>query len=58
MCAEMISMGERIQLRTATPAQVESIISYALGHGACLVSVNPVRPSLEDHFFKVMSTEY
>ena len=51
MCEEMIPMGERIQLRAASPQQVESIISYALAHGAGLVSVNPIRPSLEDHFF-------
>jgi len=51
LCEEMIPMGERLQLRAASPQQVESIISYALAHGAGLVSVNPIRPSLEDHFF-------
>ena len=51
LCDEMIPMGERLQLRAASPQQVESIISYALAHGAGLVSVNPIRPSLEDHFF-------
>jgi len=52
LCDEMLPMGERLQLRATSPQQVESIISYALAHGASLVSVNPVRPSLEDHFFK------
>jgi len=51
LCDEMVPMGERLQLRAARPQQVESIISYALAHGAGLVSVNPIRPSLEDHFF-------
>jgi ABC-2 type transport system ATP-binding protein len=51
LCEEMIPMGERLQLRAASPQQVESIIAYALAHGAGLVSVNPIRPSLEDHFF-------
>jgi ABC-2 type transport system ATP-binding protein len=51
LCEEMIPMGERLQLRAASPQQVEAIISYALAHGAGLVSVNPIRPSLEDHFF-------
>ncbi len=51
LCAEMTPMGERVQLRAADPQQVEAIISYALAHGAGLVSVNPIRPSLEDHFF-------
>jgi ABC-2 type transport system ATP-binding protein len=51
LCDEMIPMGERLQLRARSQQQVETIISYALAHGAGLVSVNPVRPSLEDHFF-------
>lgn len=51
LCDEMTPMGERVQLRAGSPQQVESIISYALAHGAGLVSVNPIRPSLEDHFF-------
>ncbi len=51
LCEEMLPMGERLQLRAASPQQVEAIISYALAHGAGLVSVNPIRPSLEDHFF-------
>jgi ABC-2 type transport system ATP-binding protein len=50
MCREMTPMGERLQVRADTPRQVESIISFALAHGAGLVSVNPVRPSLEDYF--------
>ncbi len=52
LCAEMTPMGERVQLRADIPQQVEAIISYAMAHGVGLVSVNPIRPSLEDHFFK------
>jgi ABC-2 type transport system ATP-binding protein len=51
LCDEITPMGERVQLRAANPQQVEAIISYALAHGVGLVSVNPIRPSLEDHFF-------
>ena len=51
LCAELTPMGERLQLRAANPQQVEAIITYALAHGVGLVSVNPIRPSLEDHFF-------
>jgi len=58
LCDGMILMGERLQLSAGSPRQVESIISFALARGAGLVSVNPVRPSLEDHFFsQVMSKE-
>jgi ABC-2 type transport system ATP-binding protein len=51
LCDEMTPLGERVQLRASSPQQVEAIISCALSRGAGLVSVNPVRPSLEDHFF-------
>ena len=57
LCDEMIAMGERLQLRAATPQQVESILSFALANGGGLVSVNPIRPSLEDHFFKQVTGE-
>jgi ABC-2 type transport system ATP-binding protein len=51
MCEEITPMGDRIQLRVKSQRQVESVISYALTKGGSLVSVNPVRPSLEDYFF-------
>ncbi len=51
LCDEMTPMGERLQLRAERPQQVEAVISYAMAHGISLVSVNPVRPSLEDYFF-------
>jgi ABC-2 type transport system ATP-binding protein len=51
LCDELNPMGERVQLRAAGQHQVERILSYALAHGAGLVSVNPIRPSLEEHFF-------
>ena len=54
---ELTTMGERLQVRASSPQQVESIISYALAHGAGLVSVNPIRPSLEDYFFTQVTTE-
>jgi ABC-2 type transport system ATP-binding protein len=50
-CEEITPMGERVQLRVKSQRQVETVISHALGRGASLVSVNPVRPSLEDYFF-------
>jgi ABC-2 type transport system ATP-binding protein len=51
LCDAMTPMGERLQLRAGRPQQVEEIISYAMAHGVGLVSVNPIRPSLEDYFF-------
>jgi ABC-2 type transport system ATP-binding protein len=48
---EMIRLGDRLQLRAACGRQVQAILSLALGHNAELVSVAPIRPSLEDYFF-------
>jgi ABC-2 type transport system ATP-binding protein len=56
ICEEIIPMGDRLQLRANSQQQVESILSYALAQGASLVSVNPVRPSLEDYFFSQVAT--
>lgn len=52
MCDEIMPMGDRVHLRVRKSSQLESIVSYAVEQGAELVSVNPVRPSLEDHFFQ------
>jgi ABC-2 type transport system ATP-binding protein len=52
LCGGMTVMGERLQVRAASAQQVQAILAYALAHGASLVSVNPVRASLEDHFFR------
>jgi ABC-2 type transport system ATP-binding protein len=51
LCDELVPMGDRIQLRAGSLEQVESVIAYARKHSVGLVSVNPVRLSLEDHFF-------
>lgn len=55
LCDEMTCLGDRIRLRAATGRQVESILSAALAHGAELISVTPIRPSLEDYFFAEMT---
>jgi len=48
---ELAPIGDRIHVRAETPKQVQSILAHALGEGAELISVSPVRPSLEDYFF-------
>ncbi len=57
LCEELIPLGDRIQLRASGLRQVESIIAYAMDHRIGLVSVNPVRPSLEDHFFHEVTAD-
>ncbi|MBP1610575.1 MAG: uncharacterized protein H6Q04_2810 [Acidobacteria bacterium] len=52
LCDEAMIMGDRIHLRTATSSQAEAVLAYALSHGARLISVNPIRASLEEYFFQ------
>jgi ABC-2 type transport system ATP-binding protein len=56
MSDQMTAHGDRLCLRAATSAQVESIVKCALANGAVLISVNPIRPSLEDYFFREISS--
>jgi hypothetical protein len=51
ICDEVTSLGDRLHLRVAAPAQVEAAVRLAVGQGAEIVSVNPIRRSLEDYFF-------
>ncbi len=48
---QMATLGERLYLKAANPPQVTAILSCAMAQGAELISVNPIRPSLEDYFF-------
>jgi ABC-2 type transport system ATP-binding protein len=52
LCDEVIDMGDRIHLRAGSQQQLESSLAYAFSHGAKLISVNPIRASLEEYFFR------
>jgi ABC-2 type transport system ATP-binding protein len=52
LCGEAIVMGDRLHLRTATPSQADAVLACVLSHGVKLISVNPVRASLEEYFFQ------
>ncbi len=52
MCGEVTEVGDRVYLRATSPGEVQSVLSYSLGRAAELISVNPIRPSLEEYFFK------
>jgi len=51
-CDEVRSMGDRKQIRVSTSEQMESIISTVFADRMELISVNPIRPSLEEYFFQ------
>jgi len=56
LCDEMIAMGERLQLRAATPNRWNrSFPSPWPTAEACIRQ--SIRPSLEDHFFKQVTGE-
>jgi len=45
-------MTDRVHIRAATSRQAGAIVAQAVSGGAELVSVNPIRASLEEHFFQ------
>ena len=52
MCEEITLMSDRVHLRAATSRQAGAIVSQAVSGGSELVSVNPIRASLEEYFFQ------
>jgi len=56
VCEEAIVVGDRLHLRTARSSQAETALTYAISHGAKLISVNPIRVSLEEYFFQEIGT--
>src|SRR5438552_627781 len=52
MCEEITLMSDRVHIRAATSRQAGAIVSQAVSGGAELVSVNPIRASLEEYFFQ------
>ncbi len=52
MCEEITLMSDRVHIRAATSRQAGAVVSQAVSGGAELVSVNPIRASLEEYFFQ------
>ncbi len=57
LCDELKPIGDRLHLRASSDRQVQSILGQALEHGAQLISVNPVRSSLEDYFYQEVASD-
>ncbi len=49
---EVRSMGDRLHLRISDPARMEKLIAFAFKNNLELISINPIRPSLEEYFFE------
>jgi ABC-2 type transport system ATP-binding protein len=56
LCDEIRPIGERLHLRAGDTSQLEATVSCALGGGAKLISVSPIRASLEQYFFREVTT--
>jgi ABC-2 type transport system ATP-binding protein len=53
---EQEAMGDRLRLRVSTARRVQEVLERALPCGGGLISVNPIRPSLEDHFLREVAS--
>jgi ABC-2 type transport system ATP-binding protein len=54
ICDEIIPMEDRLRIRVRNKERMESMIDFAFRHSLELVSVNPIRRSLEEHFQSVV----
>ena len=43
-------MGDRLHLRVSDPEKMEGLLSFVFSHKLELISLNPIRPSLEEYF--------
>ena len=49
-CDEVRPMGDRLQLRVNDPQKMEGLLSFVFSNKLELISLNPIRPSLEEYF--------
>jgi ABC-2 type transport system ATP-binding protein len=54
ICDEIRSMEDRLHIRVADRERMEALIAFIFRQGLELISVNPIRPSLEEHFQSVV----
>jgi ABC-2 type transport system ATP-binding protein len=53
-CDEVRPMGDRLHLRIGNREQMEGLLAYVYAHKLELISINPIRPSLEEHFQQII----
>jgi ABC-2 type transport system ATP-binding protein len=56
ICSNVWSMGDRLHAQ-ATKANLERLLAFVFDNGLELISVNPIRPSLEEHFQQSVAKE-
>jgi ABC-2 type transport system ATP-binding protein len=55
-CDEAELMGDRIHLRVRDKERMESLLAFVFSNKLKLISLNPVRPSLEEYFQSAVSS--
>jgi ABC-2 type transport system ATP-binding protein len=53
-CVEVRDMGDRLHLRIGSRERMDALLAYIFAHKLELISINPIRPSLEEHFQQVI----
>jgi len=53
-CEEVRCMGNRLRLRIGRRERLEELLSFVYSHKLELISINPIRPSLEEYFQQVV----
>ena len=51
-CEEVRTMGDRLRIRIGNSEQMEAILRSVFEQKLELISMNPIRPSLEEYFFE------
>ncbi|MBN2319360.1 MAG: ABC transporter ATP-binding protein [Acidobacteria bacterium] len=51
-CEEVRTMGDRLHVRIGSREQMEPVLKYVFEERLELISMNPIRPSLEEYFFQ------
>jgi ABC-2 type transport system ATP-binding protein len=49
-CDEIRPMGDRLHLRVSNQEKMEALLSFVFSNKLELISLNPIRPSLEEYF--------
>lgn len=57
LCDEARPMENRLHLRVAGQERLEALLGFAFARNLELISINPIRPSLEEHFQLVVGRE-
>jgi ABC-2 type transport system ATP-binding protein len=56
ICDEIIPMEDRLRIRVSDKERMESMLEFAFRNRLELVSVNPIRRSLEEHFQTIVGS--